>query len=323
MFVIIGTANVDLLVSGFAKMPGGGGDEFTTSNLVFCDAPLQLVLGGNGGNCAYVLGGLGAPTALCSAVGQDELGALVCNWMVERHVDLSGLVRHAQRATAFTTIVMDNALNRLAFHHPGALAALTYEDLPSSLLQKADVVLVTGYTILPGLRPDGFARALAEAKHHGAITAVDIGPAIGEPAQLAELHPLLPAIDYLIANRHELAVCTGTEDVEEGARRLLQAGARCLVIKLGKAGAAIRTAATQTLVAGFTVETRSTVGAGDAFNAGLLYGLQQGWPLEKAVRFGNAVAALVVSSERGILGSPALSQVETFLRKLDEQTTQH
>lgn len=323
MFVIIGTANVDLLVSGFAKMPGGGGDEFTTSNLVFCDAPLKLVLGGNGGNCAYVLGGLGAPTALCSAVGQDELGALVCNWMTERHVDLTGLVRHPQRATAFTTIVMDNALNRLAFHHPGALAALTYEDLPAQLLQTADVLLVTGYTILPGLRPQGFARALAEAKSHGAITAVDIGPAIGQPAQLAELQPLLPAVDYLIANRHELAVFTGTEDVEEGALRLLQAGASCLIIKLGKAGATIRTSASKTHVPGFTVETRSTVGAGDSFNAGLLYGLQQGWPLEKAVRFGNAVAALVVSAERGILGSPSLAQVETLLHQIDEQTTDH
>lgn len=314
MFVIIGTANVDLLVSGFAKMPGGGGDEFTTSNLVFCDAPLKLMLGGNGGNCAYVLGGLGAPTALCSAVGQDELGDLVRNWMLERQVDVTGLVRHPVQATAFTTIVMDNALNRQAFHHSGALATLTYADLPVHLLEAAKVILVTSYTIMPGLRSQGFAYALAGAQRRGAITAVDIGPAIGEPAQLPELRPLLPTIDYLIANRHELAVCTGTESVEEGAKRLLQAGARCLIIKLGKAGAAIWTAETHTLVPGFAVEARSTVGAGDSFNAGLLYGLQQSWPLAEAVRFGNAVAALVVSSERGILDSPALGQVEAFLR---------
>ena len=64
MFLIIGTANVDLLVSGFAKMPGDSSDEFTTSNLVFCDEPLKLVLGGNGANCAYVLAGLGAPASV-------------------------------------------------------------------------------------------------------------------------------------------------------------------------------------------------------------------------------------------------------------------
>jgi len=60
MFVVIGTANIDLIVSGFDQMPVVMGDEFTTSSLVFCDEPLQLVLGGNGANCAYVLAGLGA-----------------------------------------------------------------------------------------------------------------------------------------------------------------------------------------------------------------------------------------------------------------------
>ncbi len=317
MFVIIGTANVDLLVSGFGKMPGEGSDEFTTSNLVFCDEPLKLMLGGNGGNCAYVLAGLGAPTALCSAAGQDALGNYVQNWLAERHIDLTGFVRHPQWATAFTTIVMDNTLNRLAFHHPGALAALTYADLPAHLLQAATGLLVTSYPIMPGLRPDGFAKVLAETHARGAITAIDIGPAIGQPVLLAELASLLPSLDYVIANRHELAVCTGVEDVEQAASMLLKAGARCVIVKLGKAGAVIRTAGLHTHVPGFEVAVRSTVGAGDSFNAGLLYGVQQHWPIEVAVRFGNAVAALVVSSAQGILGSPTLGRVEAFLRQMD------
>ncbi|MCX6049963.1 MAG: carbohydrate kinase family protein [Chloroflexi bacterium] len=317
MFVIIGTANVDLLVSGFDKMPGGGSDEFTTNNLVFCDDPLQLMLGGNGGNCAYVLAGLGAPTALCSAAGQDALGDYVHSWLAERHVDLTGFVRHSHWATAFTTIVMDNRLNRLAFHHPGALAALTYADLPRQLLQSATSLLVTSYPIMPGLRPVGFAQVLAEAHARGTITAIDIGPAIGQPAYLAELAPLLPSLDYVIANRHELTVCTGVEDLEHAASILLKAGARCLIVKLGKAGALIRTTGLHTHVPGFAVTTHSTVGAGDSFNAGLLYGLQQHWPIETAARFGNAVAALVVSSAQGVLGSPTLGRVEAFLREMD------
>lgn len=141
--------------------------------------------------------------------------------------------------------MMDNARNRLAFHHPGALAALTYDDLPTNLLAAANVLLVTGYTILPQLRPHGFAQAWRPISGW-VITAVDIGPAIGTVAQLAELTPLLPHIDYLIANRHELAVCTGVEDVEQGATRLLKAGARCVIVKLGKAGAAIWTAGMHT-----------------------------------------------------------------------------
>ncbi len=314
MFVIVGSANVDLLISGFAQMPGGEGDEFTTSSLVFCDDPLNMLLGGNGANCAYVLAGLGAPTTLCSALGQDELGHLVAGWLSEQGVSLAGVARKSDHATAYTAIVTDRASNRIAFHHPGALAHFALADIPPTLLAAAHVLLITGYTIHPQLRPHGFAALLAQAKKHGTLTALDIGPAIGQPAQLAELMPLLPQVDYLLTNRHELAVCTGEGDLEVGAQRLLAAGARCVVIKQGKAGAAIRTNTLCLDLPAFAINTRSTVGAGDSFNAGLLLGLQQGWPLAAAARFANAVAALVVASPRGILGCPNRHQVDHLMK---------
>jgi sugar/nucleoside kinase (ribokinase family) len=314
MFVVIGTANIDLIVSGFDHMPIVMGDEFTTSSLVFCDEPLQMVLGGNGANCAYVSAGLGVPTTLCSAVGQDELGRIVCGWLAGQGVDLSGVVRHPEQATAFTTIVSDRAHNRLAYHHPGALAAYTVADLPAELLAWAKVVLATGYTIMPQLRPTGFAQALHTARRAGALTALDIGPAIGQPTQLAELAPFLADIDYCLANRHELAVCTGEQETDRGAQRLLGAGAACVIVKQGAAGALVYQPGRRMHLPAFRVAVYSTVGAGDAFNAGLLFARQQGDTLEEAVRFGNAVAALVISSGKGILGCPSLSRVHEFLR---------
>jgi sugar/nucleoside kinase (ribokinase family) len=315
MFVIIGTANVDLIVSGFEQMPVVHGDEFTTDSLVFCDNPLQLVLGGNGANCAYTLAGLGAPTSLCSAVGADELGRLVEGWLAQQGVDLAALVRHPTSATAYTTIVSDRLRNRLAFHHPGALAAYGWADIPTELLSRADVVLVSSFTIMPQLRPDGFAQTLATARRHGALTALDIGPAIGAPTALAELTPLLGSVDFLIANRHELATCTGEPAVERGAQRLLAAGARCVVIKQGGSGATLFQPGSQVHIPAFDVEVDSTVGAGDAFNAGLLFARHQGATLVEAVRFGNATAALVISSGRGILGCPSLARVLEFMRR--------
>jgi sugar/nucleoside kinase (ribokinase family) len=315
MFVVIGTANIDLIVSGFDQMPTVMGDEFTTSSLVFCDEPLRLLLGGNGANCAYVLAGLGAPTGLCSAVGADELGRIVTGWLAQQGVELAGLLHHPTRATAFTTIVSDRALNRLAFHHQGALAAYTLADIPQAWLTGAQVVLATGYSIMPGLRPSGFAQALATAQAHGAITALDIGPAIGRPATLEELIPVLPHVDYLIANRHELSVCSGEETVEAGAQRLLVAGAACVIVKQGADGALICQLEGNQHTLAFPVEVHSTVGAGDAFNAGFLFARQGGAALAEAVRYGNAVAALVISSGRGILGCPTRAQVADLLAR--------
>ena len=98
-------------------------------------------------------------------------------------------------------------------------------------------------------------------------------------------------------------------------RRILDAGASCVVIKQGAEGASIWLAGGDTItqVPGFAVKAQFTVGAGDSFNAGFLYALQQGQDTVEAARFGNAVAALVVSAAQGALGAPSLAQVEELL----------
>ncbi len=120
-------------------------------------------------------------------------------------------------------------------------------------------------------------------------------------------------VDYLIANRHELTSLTGVDDWEGAATQLLDAGARRVVIKRGEDGASLRGEQAPVDVPGFAVAARLSVGAGDAFNVGFLYGVAQRWTADRAIRFGNAVAALVVTGERGILDAPTLVQVETFL----------
>lgn len=66
---------------------------------------------------------------------------------------------------------------------------------------------------------------LAQAAALGALVAVDIGPAIGTPAGLPELAELLPLVNILMANEHELAVATGLAMLEEQVATVLAAGA--------------------------------------------------------------------------------------------------
>ena len=97
--------------------------------------------------------------------------------------------------------------------------------------------------------------------------------------------------------------------------RILDAGAGWAIIKQGSQGAALRRAgsAHSTPIPSFKVEARFTVGAGDSFNAGFLFGLGQKWDEAQAVRFANATAALVVSAARGVLGAPTLAEVESLI----------
>lgn len=315
MFVVIGTTNADLIVSGMQRLPRSDGDEFTADSLVFCDRPLSMTLGGNGGNSAYALARLGAPVAVCSAIGDDPLGETLGGWLADAGVDTGGLVRSVTHATASTTILVDPAQHRLSFHHPGASWAFRTADVRPGLLERAEVLLAASYPLLKAWRPDGFRQVLASARRRGAITALDVGPAIGEPVTRAELAPLLPDASYLLCNAYELAACMETDDLSEGIARALKAGAGCVVVKRGRRGAVVQCAgqAEALVVPSFDVEARTTVGAGDTFNAGFLLGIRQGWDALRAARFGAAVAALVVSAAQGVLGCPDRDGVQALL----------
>lgn len=319
MVVVIGSVTADLLVFSDTPLVNLGDDGFRSSNLVFTDAPLTILMGGNGGNSAYVLAGLGAPTALCGAVGRDPLGDTLVGWLQARNINLAGLLRSATHATSTSTIIMTNSANQAVFHHLGSTAQASFESMPDDLFANAEALLATSFPIMPQLRAGGFAQALAQVHAAGGLTALDIGPAIGAPVTLAELTPLLPTIDYLIGNAHELTMLTGAPDWADAARRLLAAGARTVIIKRGEHGAAAVTTAGQITVPGFPVAANISVGAGDSFNAGLLVALRQNRPLAEALRFGNAVAALVVAAPRAVLDSPSLAQVETLLRQSTPQ----
>jgi ribokinase len=52
-------------------------------------------------------------------------------------------------------------------------------------------------------------------------------------------------------------------------------------------------------VPAFSTKVHDTVGAGDVFNAGFLFGLTKGWKLQKCMAFGNATASLYISRESG------------------------
>lgn len=325
MFLIIGSTTLDLIHSGFPQLPTARGDEFTVDSLVFCADPVRMRFGGNGANSAYVLARLGGTVALGSAIGNDPAGDLLYRPLVDVGVDTQGLLRHPTAATSVTTVITDATQQRLAFHHAGSSHAYGPEELPAALRQATTALLVASFTLFLRWRPQGFADLLQQVKAQGGITALDIGPAIGQPVTLDEIAFLLPTVDYFVCNAHELAVCTAVEETVEGIplgmAQILAAGAGCVVIKQGAAGALVQEGETGTPVAvpGFSVQVESTVGAGDSFNAGFLYAIGQGTAPVAAARFANGVAALVLASQAGVLGAPTAEQVDSFLHA-DGQT---
>ncbi len=299
MFTVIGTATVDLFVSNLDALPHSEGDEFTVDSLVFHDDPLRSSLGGNGANSAYALARLGAPVALVGGLGEDHLGDWMAGQLAGAGVEMAGVRRFAGMGTATTLILSDAQQNRIAFHHPGANNAVAGDAIDDALLQRSHTLLLTSYSIMPGLRPDGAVDLFRRARRSGTLTAADIGPAIGDPPRLEELRPLLAYTDFFICNEHELGVCTHEEDLAKAMTEIVEGGTGCVVIKQGADGATVLQRGEMegpTAVPGFAVDVQTTVGAGDSFNAGFLLAIGEGATPVQAARFGNATAAIVIST---------------------------
>jgi|SRR5690606_31192154 len=312
MFLVIGTTTLDLIVRG-APRTTRLGDGFRSDNLVFCDKPLLMLLGGNGGISACGLARLEVPTALCSSIGRDDFGDWLAAKLQRHQVDLSGLLRQPGLATSSSTILLDDAENQTVFHHKGATSALEFAPIHEKLCWQAEVLLASSYPLFPKMRREGFKAALSTTRARGGVTALDIGPAIDEAVTVAELSPLFFMIDYLIGNAHELMSCTGCMDWQSAAATLLDRGCPKVLIKRGAEGSSLRSSDSSIDLPAFPVAAQLSVGAGDLFNAGFLYSIWRGRSESEAMRFGSALAALTIRQETGVLNSPSAEQVEEFL----------
>jgi 5-dehydro-2-deoxygluconokinase len=129
--------------------------------------------------------------------------------------------------------------------------------------------------------------------------------------------------ETVVGTREEILAAAGripseASDAEVGAAvgALLQLGPKVVVEKRGHRGARVHPAGDEpTDVPGFRVDVQNTLGAGDAFAAGLVYGCLQGWEWPRAARFGNACGAIVVGRHGCSASCPTREEVTEFVRR--------
>jgi 5-dehydro-2-deoxygluconokinase len=103
-------------------------------------------------------------------------------------------------------------------------------------------------------------------------------------------------------------------DLDRAVERILASGPQVLIIKRGRKGAAVYEQGRPPIqVEGFPVEIYNTLGAGDAFAGGLIYGHLQGWEWRRAATFGNATGAIVVTRHACANDMPTLQEVNAFI----------
>ncbi len=268
--------------------------------------------GGSPFNVLMALAKLGAafPLAAAGLVGDDPDGQWIRERCETHGIDTRGLGVHGAAPTSFTDVMtVKSSGRRTFFHHRGANAFLGPEHFDFGALRGK--ILHLGYLLLLDRldQPDPefgtvAGRVLQAASQAGFKTSIDV---VSEDSQRFSgiVLPALPHVDYCILNEFELERTSGMTTRVEGkahlpgiraaAARLINAGVREHVIVHFPEGACALSADGTFRLSGSiqmpSPQIAGTVGAGDAFAAGVLLGLHDDAPIEDAIRGGIAAAA--------------------------------
>ena len=275
----------------------------------------------------------GLPLFACGIVGDDEDGNFVRAALSQLGIDTSNVSVRDGLGSSYTDVMtVRDTGKRTFFHYRGANGSLDVEDL-QQLSVPAKIVHL-GYLLLldrlDSEDPEYGVRA-ARALHHlqsaGYQTSVDV---VSENSSRFQkiVTPCLPYIDHLILNEIEAGNTTGCRirtskdtvdeiEVVRAADSLLSGGvSTTVVIHFPEGAYGITKGGEQVFEASFQVDDTdivSTAGAGDAFCAGVLFGLHSDLPLRRSLQLGNGSARFVLNGTTCSGTAGTLREIEAFL----------
>jgi adenosine kinase len=252
-------------------------------NVSFLVPTLKREFGGCAGNIAYTLRALGGEPVVLAALGNDGTGYL--ERMRALGIDTGGVAVFDETYTAQAIIITDTDNNQITAFHPGAMMLAHRTPVPA----RADLKLAI-------VAPDGRDAMLQHAEQ---LAAARI-PFVFDPGQGlpmfdgADLRRFVGQAQWVAVNDYEgRMLCERTGWTLEALSREVPGG---VVVTLGAEGCDLWIGGAHTHVPGVpATAVVDPTGCGDAFRAGLLYGLERGWPLERCALLGNRLGALKIA----------------------------
>ena len=268
------------------------------------------------------------PLSALGVIGEDAEGEFILE-QLGRHenIDLSLLGRKG--TTSFTAVMSDNRTKaRTFFQYRGANALfdesfIDWDRIDAQILHVGYILLLHALDQADGEYGTKMARLLAEAQSRRIRTSIDVVTESGDRFRTL-VPPALRYTDYCVINELEAQQITGVllrdeeeklypEHMEEALRKMKELGVSTwAVIHCPEGGYGLDeknhflTVRSLKLPEGYI---KGTVGAGDAFCAGVLYGAEKGWGLAESVRLGTCAAAASLSEAGATEGMRPAAEV--------------
>ena len=286
-------------------------DQITTEqksslNVAFLVPNMRKEFGGCAANIAYNLNAIGDNCIILGCIGKDSDEYL--NRFITLGIDTSQLIKCPNEYTAQAFITTDEDGNQITSFHPGAMMSQKISVL-SSTKTKIGIVSPNSYQAMTQNSDDFFNRNINFI--------FDPGQAL-PMFESNDLTQFISKATWIAVNETEgemLANKTGIP-LKKLVHNLHNNGAGCIFQTLGKKGCMVFTKESSSLIKPVEVSNSlDPTGCGDAFRAGILYGLARGLSPHDSAHIGNVLGSIKVQSEGGQNHSINKHNVTTLIRK--------
>jgi 5-dehydro-2-deoxygluconokinase len=310
--ILAGRAGIDLNTMQINR-PFAAVDSFTKS------------VGGSPANIAQGTARLGLKTGFIGKVAGDGMGDYIVKTFKSAGIDVTGIIADqtgALNCLAITEIISPTQSGSYLYRERTADLLLAPAEISEAYIKSASAVLLSGTAFSQSPSREAMFTIIEYARRNGTLVILDIDfrpYGWQSPAETANCYSQAAAkCDVIIGNREEFnaveyLAMPDNRDNQRSAAAFLAQGAQLVIVKDGPHGSSAYTADGQVIHCGvIPVKAIKTFGSGDAYAAGLLYGLVKNLPLREAMELGTACAAMVLTSVSCADALPAFDQVRAF-----------
>jgi ribokinase len=273
-----GALNVDTLLK-VDKIAGAEEESFIHDYTEAC--------GGSAANTMVGLARLGCNVGFVGKIADDHEGQLQIDCFQKEGVNTEGIIHSPKGKSGVCLGFVDKKGARALYINPGVNDQIEFREIQAPYVTDTQFLHLSSFIGEKSFRAQ---KKLMSFLPDSVKVSFDPGSIYAQKG-LSAIEPIIQNSFVMMPNSLELQLLTDETGIPEGAQKLIEMGVEIVAVKMGDKGCYVSNGEEKMTLQPYKVSAVDTTGAGDAFDAGFLYGLIHNRTLEDCGKLGNFVAS--------------------------------